>query len=72
LHPAALVLRKYAFEYPPVASTTASPEWDSILPVTRLRVTIPLARPSITTKSSISVRGYIFTVPLPTCRLSAW
>ena len=31
--------------------------WTSILPVSRLRVTMPRAWPSITTRSSISVRG---------------
>ena len=30
---------------------------------------MPLAWPSTTTRSSISVRGYIFTPPRPICRL---
>ena len=45
---------------------------DSISPVTRSRVTMPRARPSTTTRSSISVRGYISTLPRPICRSSAW
>ena len=39
------------------------PACDSILPVIRSRVTMPRARPSTTTRSSISVRGYICTCP---------
>jgi len=33
---------------------------------------MPRARPSITTRSSISLRGYMVTVPIPICRDSAW
>jgi hypothetical protein len=44
-----------------VPSTTASAMCDSILPVIRLRVTMPRALPSITIRSSISVRGNIST-----------
>jgi len=43
-----------------------------IVPVTRLRVTIPLACPSTRTTSSISWRGYIFTRPSAIWRSSAW
>ena len=45
---------------------------DSIFPVSRWRVTMPRALPSITTRSSISQRGNIFTLPsrdLPAERL---
>ena len=45
---------------------------DSILPVTRWRMTMPRALPSTTTRSSISQRGNIFTLPsrdLPAQRL---
>jgi hypothetical protein len=45
---------------------------DSIFPVIRLRVTMPRARPSITTRSSISVRGNIVTLPSSTWRMSDW
>ena len=48
------------------------PAWDSILPVTRSRVTMPRAAPSITIRSSISVRGSISTWPAPIWRSSAW
>src|SRR5438105_4835216 len=41
-------------------------------PSTRLRTTMPRTRPSTTTRSSISVRGYIFTVPMPICRARDW
>ena len=39
------------------------PAWVSTLPVTRFRITMPLACPSTITRSSISVRGNIFTFP---------
>ena len=44
-------------------STTASARCGSIAPVTMSRATIPRARPSTTIRSSISVRGNIFTPP---------
>ncbi len=63
LHPMALVERWNTLTYPPVHSRTASPTWQRISPVIRSRSVIPLASPLTTTRSSISVRGYIFTVP---------
>ena len=52
----ALVERKKTLPYPPVASTTACAEYERTAPVMRSRVTMPTARPSFTTRSSISVR----------------
>ena len=40
--------------------------------VTMQRVTMPRARPLITTRSSISVRGNMRTAPTPICRCKAW
>ena len=47
-------------------------KWVEIAPVFRSRTTMPLAWPSIFTRSSISVRGYIFTPPLWISFSSAW
>src|SRR5260370_35453413 len=41
-------------------------------PVWRSRVTMPRALPSMTTRSSISLRGCIVTVPAAICRSRAW
>ena len=72
LHPMALVERKKTLPYPPVASSTASPACAATSPLTMSRVTMPLAWPSTTTRSSISVRGYIFTPPAAISFSSAW
>ena len=68
----ALVERKKTLPYPPVASTTAWAENGVIAPVTRCRATTPQARPSFTTRSSISVRVWSSTLPRCTWRASAW
>jgi len=57
---------------PPLPNTTVSAKCDSILPVSRSRVTMPRALPSTTIRSSISVRGCISTCPAAICRSSAW
>ena len=52
--------------------SNATAAWDSILPLTMSRTTMPLAWPSTRTTSSISVRGNIFTPPLWISFSSAW
>ena len=71
LHIFAFVDRKNTLLYPPVASMTASAEYDSSLPSTMFRATMPRAFPSATTRSSISRRSMNFTAPRPTWRISA-
>src|SRR5690606_28179613 len=56
----AFVVRWKSLGYPPVASTTAWAAWLRISPVIRSRETMPSARPSLTTRSSISARLWSF------------
>jgi hypothetical protein len=55
-----------------VHSSTAWAEYDDTTPVTMSRTTMPQATPSLTTRSSISVRVWSVTVPSCTWFIICW